>query len=74
MEREREAFGRVVWRWVIRVLWVRIERRVVVEMNIGVVVAVAEDVAMVENERLQKRNKMLRSKFRLGNWDFWVKD
>lgn len=42
---EREAVGRVVWRWVIRVLWVRIEWRVVVEMNSGMVVG---SVVMVD--------------------------
>lgn len=47
VEREREAFGRVVWKWLTNVLWVRIERRVVVEMNIGAVVAAAATAAGV---------------------------
>lgn len=44
---EREAVGRVVWRWVIRVPWVRIEWRVVVEMNSGVAEAAAVAVGSV---------------------------
>lgn len=47
VEREREAFGRVVWKWVISVLWESIERRVLVEMNTGAVVVVGEGVAIV---------------------------
>lgn len=66
VERESVAFGRVVLRWVIRVLWERIERRVVVEMNIGVVVVVVVvgGVAMVGRER--------RIRLCLGNLGFGV--
>jgi len=38
---EIEAVGRVDWRWVIRVLWVRMEWRVVVDTKSGVVPAAA---------------------------------
>lgn len=55
MERDIEAFGRVDLKWAIRVLWERIDRRVVAENSIGAMgttgVAAAEGVAIEERDR-----------------------